>query len=187
MVIKSPGDYWIEVVTLGGGAIIFPVIMAGAGAGPQWWLWYVIVTIGYLILYIIFLGRTFILDEEGCTVCFFRYRKKYRWDELEVKRIQNYLYSFGQLAPHTGCVVLSPLSSCRSVKTDPMNYGLRHPLTFIFLQFRKEVTLKEKIDYYPGARVYPVDEAEFREKMKLWNVELEEFFKDRWGKIYQKK
>lgn len=53
----------------------------------------------YVLMYIA-LGRTIIMDENGCEVCLGKYKKMYLWDELQVKRVEDYRYTLSYKYPY---------------------------------------------------------------------------------------
>ena len=117
-------------------------------------------------------GRTFIMDENGCTVCFWKYHKKYIWEELHTKRIEKHhlpslldgRYSY----PYLTEVVFSPHKIRKPRFIRGATYCLLHPLSCIYVNF------SPKNQNYSSGRYYEVDEAIFRQKMSEWNVALEE-------------
>lgn len=106
----------------------------------------ILVTTGLGIFYLdifLYLGRTFILDENGCTMILGKHQRSYEWAELYV---QYYEYSPEKrdttpLIPGSGIVI-----SRRPVKSfpeGPMSYCLyRHPISSVFFRF----TLKDTND-----------------------------------------
>lgn len=119
---------------------------------------------------IISIGRTFILDETGCTVCFGKYFKKYTWDQLKTKVIVNYyipsMYSNSLYPPYVTEIFFVPYKMRKPKMIRAGLYRVFHPWRCIFMYFIP----KEDGDY-PG-RYYEVDEQEFRTKMAQWGVEL---------------
>lgn len=118
--------------------------------------------------------RTLIMDEEGCTVKFLFIKKKYRWDELKVKRIEKYMHRYGYKSlPYNGSAVFSKKKIRKPKRMDPADYSmLVHPFSFFYVRFHSEKPLQKWTVY--ASPDYEVDEDEFRELMKKWNVELEE-------------
>lgn len=117
-------------------------------------------------------GRTLIMNEDGCTVCFGWYKKKYKWDELKVKRMEDYRNAFGYRSPYTKGVIFSPNIIHKPKWLKPEEYSIHvHPITFFFVYFPPAKRTRAN-----GPALYTVDEEVFREKMKIWNVELENTF-----------
>ena len=118
--------------------------------------------------------RTLIMDEEGCTVKILFIKKKYHWDELKVKRIEKYMHKYGYKSlPYNGCAVFSKRKIRKPKRMHPADYSmLVHPFSFFYVCFHSDKPLQKWVSYYPPD--YEVDEDEFRELMKKWNVELEE-------------
>lgn len=146
-------------------------------------------------------GRTIIMDKEGCTVLFGRYRKQYRWNELNVKK---YIFSYSGLGdrPHgigimyrEGVVFLKHRTKLlKWMSTYTYCYDVR-PLSSIFVYFYplgindghgdhrsqmeayRERTGKSPFFTPVGVtrkqEVYPADKAEFLRYMDLWDIEIE--------------
>ncbi|MDO4337448.1 MAG: hypothetical protein Q4C91_05075 [Eubacteriales bacterium] len=182
MVIKSEKGYYVYEIL----GVILIVIHSGITYNPEfdlnskleWCLVY-----GFCIFLIIndwiIVGRTLIMDERGCTVCFLWLKKEYRWEELKVKRIEDYRKCRGRRGqpPYKGGAVFSRRDNIhRPARKDLVNYLLFHPIiviTTFFVYFELEPEVKKK-GGFTGAGIYEVDEKVFRENMKKWGVELEE-------------
>lgn len=91
-----------------------------------------------------------------------------------MKRVEAYkvIYSRSGM-PYTGGVIFSSRKVYKSCKPTywrhPINYNLLHPFSFFFVCF--QVDLPKGV---PDPEIYVVDEAVFIEKMRSWNVELED-------------
>lgn len=125
-----------------------------------------------IILGLISTGRTFIMDEDGCTVHFGKYRKKYTWNELTTKRIEKHNLP-SMLAGRFSCpyldeAIFSPYKIHKPKVIRVGLYSIFHPFSCIFVNF----SLGNE-DWQRG-RYYEVEENIFREKMKEWGVELDE-------------
>ena len=123
-------------------------------------------------------GRTFVLDSQGCTVCFLWLRKKYLWDELLTKRIGAYpklmLNSRGE-CPYRRGATFAPFRFRHSRYISPKLYSILYPWSFVYINLHiPDPVICGSVVRYPG-RYYEADEQEFREKMKQWHVELEEW------------
>lgn len=123
-------------------------------------------------------GRTFVLDEEGYTVCFMGFRKKYLWSELRTRRIQPYpkfaVRSRGDF-PYRQVAIFSPRRFRKSRLIRPGLYRIFHPLSFMYINFYIPDPVVCGQTIHRRGRHYEADEQEFREKMKQWHVELEEW------------
>lgn len=124
-------------------------------------------------------GRTLIMDDVGCTVCFLWYRKGYRWDELQIKRIDHRIMDISKgFEPYKSAAVFSPHNIHKPEKMDPGEYCfLFHPLSVFFVYFIPEMDGyydKTNFEKWKASNEYAVDERLFREKMKIWGVELSE-------------
>ena len=117
-------------------------------------------------------GRTFILDQEGCTVLFWKYRKKYTWGELKTKRIESHhlpsMLRGRYTCPYLTEAIFSPYRIHKPKLIRAGLYSLFHPFSCIYINF------SNKDANYQHGRYYEVEEATFRQKMKEWGVELEE-------------
>ena len=69
------------------------------------------VLVGVIVLFTrlwMTMDRTLIMDEEGCTVSFLGFRKKYLWKNLRIKRIERYYYSNGAYNDYDCLLYTSP-------------------------------------------------------------------------------
>ena len=125
-----------------------------------------------IILSLISTGRTFIMDEEGCTVCFWKYCKKYTWKEMKTKKIESHdlpsMLRGKFTCPYTKEAIFSPYRVHKPKSIRSWLYSLLHPLSCIYVNFSLEN------DSYELGRYYEVDEKIFRQKMEQWGVQLEE-------------
>lgn len=125
------------------------------------------------ILGLISYGRTFVLSEDGCTVCFLNYRKHYSWGELKTKRIEHY-YSpdaFGGTisCPYIEVAIMAPHVIHKPKFIRAPLYSCLHPLSCIYINF----ALNE--GNYETGRYYEVDKETFLQYMKAWNINWESF------------
>lgn len=89
----------------------------------------------YVLMYIA-LGRTIIMDENGCEVCLGKYKKMYLWDELQVKRVEDYRYTLSYKYPYLSGVIFSPRKIYKPRWLDPVLYNaFVHPLSFFYVYF----------------------------------------------------
>lgn len=146
-------------------------------------------------------GRTIIMDKEGCTVLFGRYRKHYYWNELILKR---YVFDYSGLgdrlhgieimyregvifskhkakqlkwmSTYTYCYYIRPLSSI-FVYFYPLGISDGHGDHRSQMEAYRERTGKSPFFTPVGVtrkqEVYPVDKAEFLRYMDLWDIEIE--------------
>lgn len=117
-------------------------------------------------------GRTFIMDEEGCTVCFWKYKKKYTWEDLITKRIEEHdfpsIIRGKNSCPYLKGAIFAPYKIHKPKAIGTSLYSLFHPLSCIYINFSLE-----DVNYENG-RYYEIEEAVFMEKMKQWGIALEE-------------
>ena len=123
-------------------------------------------------------GRTFILDEEGHTICFLWMRKKYFWNDLRTKRIIEYprlplIYSKSD-CPYKKGAIFAPFHVRKPKWIRPMVYSWLHPWKLVYVNFSiPDASLFGKKASYAG-RHYEVDECDFCNMMKKWNIVLHE-------------
>ena len=127
-----------------------------------------------LVRYWISIGRTLIMNEEGCTVKFFWYSRTYSWSELETKQIEDYTHSYGGRQPYKAGAIFYHKQTKKPSWLPPDGWSVfLHPFSFVFVLFNPHVEYKAAVAYpYPDA--YLVEETEFRKKMAEWNVELKD-------------
>lgn len=126
-----------------------------------------------IIMHWFTIGRTVEMNEKGCIIHFLWHRKEYRWEELLVKCVEAYKVTYGRSGMlYTGGVIFSSHKVYKPCKPTfwrhPMDYNLLHPFSFFFVCFQSDLS-KGVSD----PEIYVVDEAVFIEKMRSWNVELE--------------
>ena len=124
-------------------------------------------------------GRTIIMDSEGCTIQFLWYRKCYTWDQLKTKRFADYKHSLGYKASYIAGAEFSPNMVRKPKWLKPVEYcALIHPVSFFFVTFKPADDLLKNARQYPSTTQFPciymVDEMAFRDKMKEWNIQLQE-------------
>ena len=121
---------------------------------------------GYL-KWIVIIYRTFILDEEGCTVRFWKFEKTYKWSELQTKQIEtkgNYLI---RNLPYNTVVVFYKKRSRKPRWVQPYEWCSLHPLSYIFIHFKSE-------SKDASFRIYEADKELLLGKLEEWGVQLEE-------------
>ena len=130
--------------------------------------------LGFLARFWLSDSRTLIMDEEGCTVCLWFIRKKYLWKNLRVKRIEHYYNAPGYY--YTEGVVFSIHKIHKPKWMHASTYSnLVHPFSFFYVYFSIKPYIWRGGDReINGGRKYEVDEEMFLEKLKSWNVELED-------------
>ena len=125
-----------------------------------------------MLLALISTGRTFILDESGCTIRFWKFQKKYTWDQLKTKRIEKFdsppIITGAFSCYYLTEAVLCPHKIHKPKFVRPSTYGIIHPFSCVYINFNL------CNDKWQRGRYYEAEEAVFREKMKQWGIELEE-------------
>ena len=117
-------------------------------------------------------GKPIIMDAEGCEVCFWKFRRKYFWNELKTKRLEQYWANGDD--PKRGVIF------CKK-KIGEMNW--RHPsyyapirpyLDYFYVTFPvDEEDRTWKTEYKNAVNAYEVNEQEFMAKMHEWGVRIE--------------
>ncbi len=132
--------------------------------------------LGFLARFWLSDSRTLIMDEEGCTVCLWFIRKKYLWKNLRVKRIEHYYTIPGNYDYYyTDAAVFSVHKIHKPRWMHALTYSnIVHPFSFFFVYFSLAPDIREKVGKPLGGTRYEVDEEMFLEKLKSWNVELED-------------
>lgn len=141
-----------------------------AGIGMMLFL-IVIFVYGYLML-----CRTLIMDEKGCTICGFGKERYYTWEEFAIRRLEEHLIDTPPHGKEKAYVVFFSVYPVEKAQNkNPIDYWRHHPLSMTMFSFH--FALSEDEIYEPG-----YEESYFREKMKEWNVELEEVRMRDWKK-----
>ena len=111
-------------------------------------------------------GKTLIFSENGITISFLWYAKKYRWEDLKTKRYVNYKNKLGYRNPCLGGAEFSP-KRVKHLRHKSADYcTLLHPCSFFYVSFKP----KSK-SQYPVS--YAVNETKFRNQLSQWGIELE--------------
>lgn len=135
----------------------------------------------YWFVYFIFIrywiatGRTFIMSKEGCIVKFLWYQKEYKWDDFQVKAIEDFSKAHRQMSSTERGAIFSKRPIHKPWWWEPAVYSINlHPLSFVFVDFIPPRKLPGEIG------IYEIEEEVFVAKMKEWGIELEEInFYDR--------
>ena len=112
--------------------------------------------------------RTFVFDETGCTVCLWKYKRHYRWDEFQLK--QEVQYKGFIIKTTNGWNFKAIELHHKKIKIPKYIDGhvyssIFHPLSFIFVYF------PDVNNPFPVA--YTANENQFKKKLDEWNVSLE--------------
>ena len=97
------------------------------------------ILVGTLVLFTrlwIALDRTLIMDEEGCTVSFLGFKKKYLWKNLSIKRIEHYYYDVGAYNYYgdSDAIVFSVHRIHKPRWMQAYDYSfLIHPFSFLYI------------------------------------------------------
>ena len=122
------------------------------------------------------LCRTLIMDEKGCTIRFFGKERYYTWEEFAIRRLEEHMiWVIAHEYKKEYVVFFSVYPVEKAQNKNPIDYWRHHPLSMTMFSFHFAL-YKDEI-YEPG-----YEESYFREKMKEWNVELEEVRMRDWKK-----
>ena len=125
----------------------------------------------YLIPECIASCRTFIFNDQGCTVSFLWYKKMYTWDELKMKQYVTYNNCYESYSLVTEAAEFSPKKVRIPKWMQAYTFSIFHPLSFVFVYFPPDPRPKDETRY---TIEYEADKEEFRAKLKEWGVEMEE-------------
>ena len=135
-----------------------------------------------IIFYIkcaISIGRTIILNENGCTITFLKYKKTYGWDKFCVKRLESYREPITVIPRGSfkwNGVILYSHNTIKPKNFNPELYSLFFaifPFSYIFISLVPTKVEKYHASY---ARLkFQVNEDNFLSKMREWNVEIEDY------------
>lgn len=175
MRIGSEKDAKLMVLLMAICVLFASCIMYYGGGIP---LWYIIMIITplfvFLIIpYAIITGREIVMDVDGCTICFLCFQRRYAWDELVTKRVEDYGGRVTYRSPYSRAAIFSPKSIKKPRWMKPMEYMMvpfHSPFFFIhFLPLRKDL-YSDKLNGWP--LVSCIDETLFVSKMKEWNIDI---------------
>lgn len=126
---------------------------------------------GFIVVrYFVTTFRTICMNEQGCTISLWNYRRTYLWEELSMKRLEG--EHLGLRIPyHSGGVFFSvhPVKKPRIL--DPCEYCMfMHPLTCFYVYFSPNVRLRQGYDQIDP---YVAERKAFLHLLETWGVELE--------------
>lgn len=174
MIIKSTSPTGVVTITVFLVYWLLGIQFLSDGLIPLKFIIFYLIICSYLFAcWVVSVGKTIIMDEKGCTLKLWRYKKVYTWGELKEKYIE-YCRGYVTEAPYSVTVIFSTQKLNKSKKMLPTNYNMFfHPFSFSFfyVYFKVEDMTWNYTSIYPD--IYPVDEKEFLEKMQEWGVELE--------------
>ena len=124
------------------------------------------ILITYYFTWVLTQKRTFVLDKNGCTVKFWKYKKTYKWDEFKTKQIEARGYYYGKNIRYQTTVIFYAKKHLNPNSHAPSSRAYLHPLSYIFIHFEDEG------DKY-SSKIYEVDRHIFFEKLEEWGVTLE--------------
>ncbi|MBQ3004413.1 MAG: hypothetical protein IJD88_00635 [Clostridia bacterium] len=128
------------------------------------------------VLHWISYGRTLKMDKDGCTITFLKISKRYKWTELETKRVEDYSNAIRTFEPFYAGVIFYKKKTRKPKWILPSVFSKYvHPFSFFYVYFNPHIdtrTVKAKNSKQPS--VYYVEESEFLKQMAEWGVELED-------------
>jgi len=140
-----------------------------------------------MIPWVIASARTFVMDENGCTVKFLWLKKTYTWRDMKTKQYVTYDACLESNSPCNQAAEFSikQVRIPKSMKAHTYCW-LFHPFSFVFVYFppRKDYyadrSFSARLDRSRCSIIYEADEEEFRSKMNVWGVEMEEVKRGMW-------
>ncbi len=136
---------------------------------------YLLILIIAIIQALISYRRTLIMDEEGCTIKFLWFTHKYKWTELETKRIEDYTNALRYMEPYGKGVIFYKKRVRKPKWILPSHYNIFiHPFSFFFVYFDPHIDSRIIKKKRAKQALYCVEESEFLKQMAEWGVELED-------------
>lgn len=95
----------------------------------------------------LYLSRTFILDENGCTIILGKYHKTYAWTKLYVQYCEMPLGRDDRFAQFPGSgILISTKPITQSPPEGPLSYSVKkHPVSSVFFRFTLKDTHQNKV------------------------------------------
>ena len=182
MILKPDNGYWtryiVVTICLAGAFLCFKI-----GLDLSWGFCIGVFAPLFLVTVVldgIAAGRTVVMDAQGITVSLWRFQKTYRWDEFQTKRQEEYaaltwFRSYGNCPYHKGAM-FAPYRVRKPRWIGRPAYATFHPWCYIYVNFYVPPP-KHSTALFPDwrGRCYEVKEEEFQEKMRLWQVKLDEY------------
>lgn len=200
LIIKSDKDN-MYIVLIFGIAVVGLIILWISSFGEADLFWVLMIALLSRMALSEWIGtnRTFIMDKNGCMICFYRYKKFYSWDEFAIKRWENCNPRNGanctdgyEISYFEGVIFSKyPFEKPKWMSPDEFIVFLR-PLTCFCVHFYPYGITGGKGDYKSRRasdtislrktirkpEVYPVEKEVFVNYMKLWDVDIEGLSKD---------
>lgn len=183
MIIKRDKEYRIMVIAVMVCAIIAGYIFyMGLGLSVSGTLAAVSPVMLLIFLHAVGYGRTFTLAPDGCTVRFLCFEKTYLWDQFKTKKIistpKHPILAINRAYPYQQYAVFAPFRIRKPRWLNPIYYNFIHPWSFVYINLDNSNTKtrreRQSTEYKRRGRHYEASEQEFREKMSLWHIALEE-------------
>lgn len=137
------------------------------------------------------LCKTVVLDQDGVSVYFWRFHKRFSWDDFATKRAGRYYYMGTPLYPvfdrplwipsSKGMIFSTKASPFRKIIPDHFflnGYGFLQPMSTFFVFF--------EVGHEEIENAYYVDENYFLRNLKQWGVEWETVESGRIRKFFKK-
>lgn len=112
----------------------------------------------YSLRFDIATGRTIIMDEEGCSVSWGKYRREYKWNDFQVKAVVDFRPSLLDRYIYNRSAIFSTKPKIyNSLWWSPIDYSwMLHPLTFVFINFTPNMPLNKR---WIESELYEINEA----------------------------
>ena len=131
-----------------------------------------------VLRFLMTLGRTIIMDKEGCTIKFLGIKQTYKWDDLKTKKIITVSEQYGFSQPWTKGAIFSPFYLKNPLRLMPFEYNSlwlspsKSLFGYFFVHFDNDEASKMNYKSTPYPGIYLVDETIFMKLMKEWGVDI---------------
>jgi hypothetical protein len=171
MVIKSSNEYHILAIILLILIGAFSCVLLAVTDNTVFFCVIASLLLSMVIRFWISACRVLTMDAEGCKIQFLWFERTYKWKDLKTKRVEDYTTSIGYRQPYTAGAIFYKRVSRKPRWLKPAEYSMYvHPFSFFFVYFDSHIQFGKWDLRCPD--LYVVDEVEFRENMKKWNVEI---------------
>ena len=124
MIIKSTSPTGVVTITVFLVYWLLGIQFLSDGLIPLKFIIFYLIICSYLFAcWVVSVGKTIIMDEKGCTLKLWRYKKVYTWGELKEKYIE-YCRGYVTEAPYSVTVIFSTQKLNKSKKMLPTNYNM---------------------------------------------------------------
>lgn len=174
MKISSQKETKLIIIVMMSSLLAVGCIMYFGMGCPLWYVLLMIVPLfAFLVIpYSIIIGREIVMDAEGCTISFLCFRCWYKWDELVIKRIENY-NRVTYKSPYNKAVIFSKSQLKKPAWMKPDEYMMvpfHTPFFFVYFFPQSKTLRSDKLNSWP--LISCVDESLFISRMKEWGIDI---------------